>query len=282
MSAEEANTARERVRTTEEMLTRAIGERRKTLAQMALETLRELAPNHPRLGEYGIWVQDLDQELVLQQRIDGVLDEGRAALRSGDLDGARRHLETLEKLAPHTVAAEDFGLALEAAAQGQAASADIDRLKQAIEDALVEERPETAREALARLEATDVPRVTVQTLSRRIDELGRRLRESAEADALVIRFERAVQAHDWHGARAIAHQFGERFPEDGRPPEMFNRVAELEATQRRQQSMHQGLAQLESFLAAGRKAEAELALRLLRKDLDPAQVDELEARLRAL
>lgn len=279
MSAQEADKERERVRTTEEMVTRAIQERKKALAEMALETLEEIAPSHPRLAEYRLWVKDLGEELALQERIDGVLDAGREALRADDLDTARRHLESLRKLAPYASSVDDFAAVVEAAAHGQAASADIDRLKHEIEEALEAERPETAREILGRLEATDVPRVTVQTLSRRIDETSRRLREAAEADALVIRFERSLQTHDWHGAREIAHQFGERFPTDDRPAAFFNRVAELEAAERRRQSLQQGLDQLETFLVQGRKAEAELALRLLEKDLDAAKLTELRARL---
>jgi hypothetical protein len=81
----------------------------------------------------------------------------------------------------------------------------------------------------------------------------------------------------------MARHFGQRFREDPRSTAMFNRVGELEAGLRRQQSIQQGIASVEQFIAQGRKAEAELALKVLRNMLDdPQRIAALEARIQSL
>jgi len=76
---------RANVRKAEEMLLRYIEQRKKTAAELALQTLREIAPDHPRLAEYAIWVRDLDQEAAQQRQLDGELAD--VALERDDLTG---------------------------------------------------------------------------------------------------------------------------------------------------------------------------------------------------
>lgn len=263
MTAEEER-LQERINTAEEMLTRAIQQRKQSLAKMTLDALREIAPRHPRLPEYKIWVDDLGQEMALQSRIDIVLAEGRTALREGNLAEAQRKVEALQKLAPYSTATDDFAAELESAAQGRETSAGIDRLKHQIEESLAAEQVDDAQKALDELQNMGLPRITIQTYARRIEETRVRIRDAAEADAMTIGFERHLQARDWQSAREVAQRFGNRFPGDPRSAAMFNRVTEIEAGDRRQQSIVQGLASLEGFIAAGQKVEAELALKLLR------------------
>lgn len=273
----------ERIRTAEEMLTRAIQQRKEALAQMTLETLEEIAPDHPRLPEFRMWVKDIGQELAVRERIDSVLTAGREALKNGDMDGAQRQLDALRKLAPYDGSTDDFAAEVEAAAQGQEATAGIGRIKQEIEEALAEERVDDARQALARLEGTAVPRIVLQTYGRRITETTRQMKDAAEVEALTVSFESFLQAQDWGNAREMARHFGQRFPDDPRSTAMFNRVGELEAGLRRQQSIQQGIASVEQFIAQGRKAEAELALKVLRNMLDdPQRIAALEVRIRSL
>ena len=282
-TAERNHKHKERLRQAEDMVIRAIQQRKKSLAQMALQTLEEIAPQHPRLGELRIWVRDLDQEVVLHGRIDELVNAGRAALQSGDLDGARQQLDALRKLDPMGGPTEDFGAELDAAERGQAASADIGRLKQSIDEALQDGDVDKAEEALSALQATDVPRVTIQTYARRIEEKTRRLRDASEAQGLIDRFERHLAAHKWQSAREVAQHFGQRFRDDPRSTQMFNRVAELEAGDRRQQSIRQGIASCEQFIAQGKKIEAQLALKLLRSmNLDAERIAALEARIARL
>ena len=254
----------ERIHTAEEMLVRAIQQRKQSLAKMTLETLREIAPGHPRLAEYKIWVDDLGQEMALQGRIDIVLNEGRIALREGNLAEARRKVEALQKLAPYSSFTDDFSEEVERAAQGRETSADIDRLKQRIEEGLANEHIEDAQQALESLQNMGLPRITIQTYARRIEEARVGIRDAAEAEAMTIGFERYLQAGDWQNAREVAQRFGHRFVGDPRSAAMFNRVTEMEAGDRRQQSIVQGIASLEGFIVAGKKLEAQLALKLLR------------------
>ena len=282
MTAEDER-LQERINTAEEMLIRAIQQRKQSLARMTLDALREIAPRHPRLAEYKIWVDDLGEEMALQSRIDIVLNEGRTALREGNLVEARRKVEALQKLAPYSSSTDDFAAEVERAAQGRETSAGIDRLKQRIEEGLASEKVDDAQQALEELQSMGLPRITIQTYARRIEEARTVIRDAAEADAMTIGFERFLQQRDWQNAREVAQRFGNRFPGDPRSAAMFNRVTEMEAGDRRQQSIVQGLASLESFIATGKKVEAQLALKLLRSmNADESRLAAYEARISTL
>lgn len=282
-AAQRQKKQQERIRQAEDMVIRAIQQRKKPLANMAFETLEEIAPQHPRLDELRIWVRDLDQEVALHTRIDALLGAGRSALQSDDLAGASQQLDALRKLDPMGLATETFGAEVDAAEKGREASADIGRIKQEIDDALASDDIPRAQQALASLQSTDVPRVTTQTYARRIDETSQRLRDASEAHGLTDRFDRHLEAREWQAAREVAQHFGQRFREDPRSTHMFNRVAELEAGDRRRQSIQQGLASCEQFIAQGKKLEAKLALKLLRSmNLDAGRIQVLEARIAQL
>ncbi len=268
---------------TEEMLVRYIQQRKKALAALALETLVELAPNHPRRADYETWVADLDQELELQQKVQRRLEAGRAALRRGDLAGAEKHLGTLRKLDIEGSAIQQLVADVADAAQGQAQSAGIERVKQELERLLASGQLDEAEQQMTRLSRMDVPKVTIELLRKRLEEVQRLLRERAEAEELIVVFDRHLAARDWPNARETAQRFGQRWPTSTRATELFNRVNELEAAQRRQQSLDEGLATLERFIAEGNRHDAELALKLLaRLDLDPERWAQLEARVQEI
>ncbi len=268
---------------TEEMLIRYIQQRKKPLAELALETLAEIAPNHPRRAEYQTWVADLDQELVLEGKIKQQLDEGRAALRQDDLATAERRLETLHKLDPDSPATAQLAADIAAAAQGQALSAGIERAKQQLEELLAAGRLDEAEQQLEQLGRMDVPKVTIDFLRQRVEDGRRQLRERAAAEELVSVFDRHLAAHDWPNAREVAQRFGQRFPSSTRAAELFKRVNDLEAAERRHQSIREGLTTLERFIGFGDRHNAELALKLLSSlDLEPEQLAQLKARVEKL
>jgi hypothetical protein len=274
---------RSNLQATEEMLTRYIQQRKKPLAELALATLIEIAPHHPRRAEYQTWVADLDQELALEGKIQQQFDGGRAALRRGDLAAARKHLEALRKLDPDSPAAQQLAADLADVTQGRALSADIERVKARLEELLAAGRLDEAEREMSQLGAMDVPKVTVDFLRKRLEDHRRQIRDREEAGQLVSVFERHLAAHDWPNAREVAHRFGQRFPGSPQGAELFKRINDLEATQRRQQSLDEGLAVLEGFIAKGNRHDAELALKLLsRLDLEPERLAQLEARVRAL
>ncbi len=268
---------------TEEMLTRYIQQRKKPLAELALETLVEIAPSHPRRAEYETWVADLDQELVLDRKISQQLDDGRAALLQDDLASAEKHLGTLHKLDPDSPVTEQLAADIAAAAQGQALSAGIERAKQRLEELLAGGRLDEAEQQMEQLGRMDVPKVTIDFLRKRLEDGRRQLREPAEAEELVSVFDFHLAAHDWPNAREAAQRFGKRFTSSTRAAELFKRVNDLEAAERRQQSIDEGLATLERFIGYGDRHNAELALKLLSSlDLEPERLAQLQARVERL
>lgn len=273
----------DKVKQAETMLTNAIQKRQKSLAQMALETLGEIAPEHPRMQEYEIWVRDLDQEVALQQRVDSIVGEARAALQKDDVEAAREQLRALRKLDPWNEATDRLAEEIDEAEHGAEVSAGIGRVKESIDEALENEDLQAARAGLETLNGTDVPKITVDTYRRRVDELARQLQDRSDARELEARYQDRVDAHDWQGAREVAREYGRRFPDDDHGTELFNRVAELEAGERREASVRQGIAQVEQFVAAGDKAMAETALRVVKNmGSDAGKVAELEAKIRNL
>lgn len=271
------------LQTTEEMLLRYIQQRKKQLAQLALETLIELVPQHPKLPDYKLWVRDLDQEVLLQGRINNILAAGRAALAAGNVPEARKQLDALQKLDPVSPAVAELAAAVEAHQKEREASVGIDRYKREVEEAIARRNVDAARNALAHLGALDVPKITLDFYQKRLSELQQRLLDEAESSALGAEFERLVAARDWSSARDVARRYGDRFPQDPRGAELFNRVNQLEAGQRREQAKEQGIATLEQFIAQGRKHEAELALKLLRgMSIEPARLAALEEKVKVL
>jgi hypothetical protein len=88
---------------------------------------------------------------------------------------------------------------------------------------------------------------------------------------------------DWQGAREAAHELGVAAPESPRAGEMFTEVERLEATQRREQAMEQGVKQVETFVEQGDAARAELALKILvQMDPENRHRKRLEKQVKAL
>lgn len=271
------------LQTTEEMLLRYIQQRKKPLAQLALDTLIEIVPQHPKLPDYKLWVKDLDQEVLLQGRINNILNSGRNALSAGNVAEARKNLEQLQKLDPLSPAVGELAAAVDSHQREREASVGIDRYKKEVEEAIAKRQVEAARQALAHLGALDVPKITLDFYQKRLGEMQQKLRDEAETSAIGAEFERLLQTRDWSSARDVARRYGERFPNDPRGAELFNRVNHLEASQRREYAKEQGIATLEQFIAQGRKHEAELALKLLRgMSIEPARLAALEEKVKVL
>lgn len=270
------------VRKAEEMLLRYVEQRKKTAAELALETLREIAPEHPRLKEYGIWVRDLDKEAAQHRRLDEELAAGRLALQVGDLAVARRHLDRLRQLDAGATVTAQLAAELAQAEAGEAESADIEGIKRRFEEHLAALRVVEAERELEELAQHAVPRVTLDRLRGRLEGARLAERDVRELAAFEELFRGHLATHRWQKAREIAQRAGRRFPEHPRPPEMFNEVAVLEAADRQKESVRQGIAALEQFIAAGRRGDAELALKLLRGKMEPEKLASYEERVRAL
>lgn len=264
VDAEEQAKKRANLRAAEEMLERYIQQRKKQLAEFALETLTELAPAHPRLADYRTWVADIDQEVRMQSRLDDELTAGRVALRASDLASARKRLDTLRKLDPHSVATEVFSAEIERAEAERQEGATIEERKRRIEQLLEAGDVNAAEEEVDALAELDVSKVSLDFLRRRLDRTRESLRSEAELLSLQSVFEQHVSNQGWQAARDVATTVGQLFPDHPLAGEMFNRVNRLENSYRRKQSIEQGKATLEGFIQAGQRAQAELTLKVLR------------------
>jgi len=250
-------------RTAEEMLLRFIQQRKKPAALLAFETLLEIEPDHPHQGDYRIWIDDLDEEVAFQKRIDDELEAGRAALQGDDLEGAHRRLEALRKLAPDAADTERFAHELEEVERGREEGAEVERHRQRFDELVSSFQLEEAEAELAKLSRSSVPKVTLDFLHKRLEEARGRVREASDFERYELIFREHLQAQRWQEARDLAHEVGERFRGDSRPAAMFDEVTRLEAQARRRQSLEQGIAALEGYIAQGQRSEAELALRVL-------------------
>lgn len=271
------------VRKAEEMLLRYVQERKKALAQFALDALLELVPEHPRKHDYTIWIADLDQEVAMQKRMDAERDAGRAALHAGDLAGARGRLDALRKLDADATATAQLAHELEELERGRAENASIERHRHRFEELIGSLDLEEAERELTGLGRLNVPKVTLDFLRRRLEDARGRVLEASHLQDFEKTFRDHLQAGRWQAARDVAHEVGSRFRGHPRSPEMFDEVTRLEAEARRRQSLEQGIRALEGFIANRQRREAELALRVLHGlDLDPQRLAAYEAKIRQL
>ena len=250
------------------MLAGYLQKRQLPLARLALETLLEIAPVHPRRAEYEAAVAGLTRESEGKRRGERLLAAARDALAGGDVRGARRELEALAKLDARR--AEDPAASMTPPRPSATSAASPTSTSTAGGStstwplaACVEAEGEL--DSLSSLELT---RVGLDGLRARLDEV----RSSAEEKTRIAEFERrygVVRDHqDWFGAREVALEFERALPSHPRPPEMFAEVARLESEQRRQQAIEQGVRQVEAFVEKRDGAKAELALKVLLQ-LDP-------------
>lgn len=267
----------------EKLLERYLREHKGGLARFALETLLELAPNHPKRKDYETWVRLLDEEVELLRECEALLAEGREALLRGDLNGARARLEQVERRDPSHRLADALRAEIEAAQARAEQASELERRRQRMEQLLEQRRIQDAEKELERLAQAGMARVSIETMRLRVQDIARLAEQESRAAEYERRYRERVAAHDWMGAREVVLEFEKEVPNSQRPAQLFAEVSRLEEIGRRQEGIAQGLKQLEAFLAERRLAEAELALKVL-VQLDPEfpQRVQVEQRLRAL
>lgn len=263
--AEERASDEHRVRELETMLGKYIQGKQKPLAEMALESLLELRPLHPRRSDYEAWVEGLDEEVEQDAKVEAALEEGRSALADDDFKRARRRLDALRKLDDE--AAERFAAEL-ARAEGEAEEvAEVEERRRRFEELVEEGELEAATTQLRALEGK-VSRLTLDGYRERLDDARRAAaRQEAEEEA-ESRFRERVAERDWAGAREVVHALGERFPGSERARELAEALARREEQARRRAAVEDGERQVEALIEAGDVDQAELALKVLLQ-LDP-------------
>jgi len=238
------------------------------LARLALDTLLEIQPHHPKRADYEGWIQHLEEEGEKAKRAEAAQAAGRAALERRDFAAARRDLETIARYDPTGARAEAFSRELEEAERGSQQGAEIAQRRKRFEEHIAAERGVDAKAELDALSKLDVPRVTLDFYREQLAELRGRIHLEEKAGVLEQRYRQAVQDHDWFAAREIAQELGQAVPTSGRAAEMFAEVDRLQAVHHRQQAVEQGVRQVETFIEQGDAAKAELALKIL-VQMDP-------------
>jgi hypothetical protein len=250
------------MRAAELMLEGYIQRRRKALAELALSTLLEIAPEHPRRGDYAIWVAEIDQEVAAHSKVEEVSTEVRLALAAGDLEAARRDLAALDPL--DSDAASALASELEHTERSLATDASIEARKRRIEALLTAGEVNDAELEIEKLVDQDVPKVTLDFFRRRLADRRSALRSAAELLSLESVFDQHLRRRGWQSARDVARVVGEQFGDLDRASRMLAEIDRQETDERRSRSVQQGIAALEGFLSRGDRQQAELALRVLR------------------
>lgn len=273
----------ERIRKIEKMIEGYIRKRQLQLAELALETLIEQQPIHPKRGDYEQWIALLREELEQDRKADEALAAGRVAIEQGAFKTARKRLAELAKHDRTGERAEAFEEELEAAEQSEQQAAGIEEHRDRFEELLEKGKLTEADQEIRRLAELGASRVTLDLLRGRLDEARDAAEAGREIESLEKRFRELVAQRDWHGARATAQEVSRAQPESSRPAEMVAEVSRLEEEDRRREAIEQGAQQVEQLLDAGEADQAELALQiLLRMDPRYKRRKQLEKRIRAL
>ena len=266
--ARQREEAARRAAETEQVLGNYLQRKQLPLARLALETLLEIQPDHPRRAELESWMQVLAEEAERGKRAEAALVAGRAALADGDLKAARRELETVARNDSTGQRAEAFSHELEEAERSAQQSAEIERRRRRFEELLAAQRLVEAKEELDALGRLDVSRVTLDFYREQLAEARAGVQTEEQTAVFESRYRQALADHDWFAARDVAQELGKAQPASGRAAAMYSEVERLETVDRRQQSLEQGVHQVETFVQQGDAAKAELALKILLQ-MDP-------------
>ena len=259
---------RRRIAETEQVLANYIRRKQLPLARLALETLAELDPQSAGRAEHEAALDRLSRELELEQRAAAALEAGRGALARDDVQAARRELEVVARNDPSGKKAGSLRAELEASEREARTGAELDERRRRFDEMLKERRVRDAEQELESLSQLDIPRVTLSFYRERLDEMKSLVAREERVSFLEMRFRKHLEDEDWFAAREDATEMGKTVPASPRAAEMFAHVERLESDDRKQQSVEQGVRQVEGFIQSGDAARAELALKILLQ-MDP-------------
>lgn len=265
---EERAESTRRVAETERVLSGYLQKKQAALARLALDTLLELAPEHPRKAELADALAQLTLGADRDKRVQAAIAAGRDALAKGDFKAARRELDAVVKLDPKGHSADAFRREIDAAEhqarQGSERESHVHRL----EAALAAGRADEAERELAALTALGLSRVTADSYRERLDEVRASLANAEKLEYLERCFKDAIREHGWLTAREVASELERTIPLHPRAAAMFAEIDRLESLEGKQRALEQGVRQVETFIAQGDAAKAQLALKILLQ-MDP-------------
>jgi hypothetical protein len=266
--AREGEAVVRRAAETEQVLANYLQKKQLPLARLALETLLEIQPNHPKRTDFEGWIQLLADEGEKVKRAETALAAGRAALERQDFKTARRELETIARNDPTGARAEAFNHELETAEREARQSAEIEQRRRRFDELLAAHRVVEAKEELDALAKLDVPRVTLDFYRERWAEVRTGIQHEEQSAVFERRYRQTIEDHDWFAAREVAQELDRLQPSSPRAAAMFAEIERMESIHRRQQAVEQGVRQVETFIGQGDIAKAELALKILLQ-MDP-------------
>lgn len=261
-----------RISETEQVLANYIKRKQLPLARLALETLTELDPQSAKRAEHEAALDRLSQELEQEKLAEAALAAGREALARRDLQAARRELDVMVRNEPSGKRAAAFRGEIEESEREARTGVELEEHRRRFDQMLKEHRVRDAEQELEALSQLDIPRVTLAFYSERLAEMKSLVAREERVSFLEMRFRKHVDERDWFAAREDAQEMESTVPASPRTAEMFTHVERLESEFRRQQSVEQGVRQIEDFIHKGDAAKAELALRIL-VQMDPDNRD---------
>jgi serine/threonine protein kinase len=273
--AEDIARRRQQVLQAEQMLEKYLLERQQTLARLALEALLDLYPNHPKRADYESWVGLLANEVEQQKRAERSYADGKAAVARGDVAGARRLLEEVERLDLSGKLAGSLLAEINEAEREREQGAHAAQVRQRLDQALQRGALDEASQELDTLSALEVTKVTLDRLRSQVEEARQRQRMEEAAASFESGYRDAIDRHDWFGARELARQLEEAVPGSPRPREMLGELSRLQEADQKQRAVAEGLKAFDGYLQSGMVSQAELALKVLRQmgGDDPRVVD---------
>lgn len=256
------------VQEAEALLEKYLKERKQNLAQLALETLLELRPQHARRQEYQERVTAMGAEAMRLQRAHQALQAGREALARNDRRSAWKQMEILQQIDRGGESMLALQAELQEAEGRERRRATVDERRQAFEMAVRAGRVGEAERELRNLQELEITKVTLNLYEEQLAQVRNRAQENVAAAPFEQRFRERVQTRDWIGAREVVEELERALPQSPRPAQMFAEVARLQEEERRRAGIEQGVQQVEAFVAAHDPTRAELALKILLQ-MDP-------------
>jgi serine/threonine-protein kinase len=279
----QASQQEHRAAETEQVLTQYLQRKQLPLARLALETLTELSPGHPKRADYEAWVDLLAKEVEQDKKAEAALAAGRAALARKDFKAARQELESMARNDPQGKRTEAFSTELESAERQARQESTVEERMRSLEKALAEHRVNDAERDLEELSHLGLARVTFDFYRDKVAAARSRNEQQETLARLEWLYRKHLQERDWLAAREAAAELGRSFPSSPRSTEMFIEVERLESEHRREQAVEQGVQQVESFVEKGDAAKAELALKiLLQMDPDNRHRKRLEKQVKGM
>lgn len=257
-----------RIAEAEQVLAGYIQKKQLQLARLALDTLLELEPAHPRKAEYRNAVDGIGREKEQGKRFDAALAAGREAIARRDFKAANRELEALLKSDSTGERAGAFHVELEAAERAARRENELDERRRRLETLIAGRKVDEAERELEQLAGLDVTRLTLDLYRERLNGVRSQIEQERHEMTHEGRYRKAVQARDWFTAREVAVELERAAPASPRATAMFAEIERLETEDRRRKSIEQGVRQVETFLSQGDLAKAELALKILLQ-MDP-------------